>query len=73
MEDKVTLLTELEKCSDKTRERIKHWMEENEKLIIELNIDFRDIYEMLFMIDRFDKSAIDISRKIAKMLKYSEK
>ncbi len=71
LEDQVILFNELEKSSDKTRERIKYWMEENEKLIIELNIDFRDIYEILFMIDRFDKSAIDISRKIAKLFKYS--
>lgn len=72
LEDQVSLIYELEESLDEARERIKHWMEENEKLIIELNIDFRDIYEILFMIDRFDKSAIEIARKIAKLFKYPQ-
>ena len=68
--DQVSIFNDLEKSSDEVRKRITDWMEENEKLILDLNIDFRDVYQILFMIDRFDKSAIDISRKIAQLFKY---
>ncbi|MHA1966218.1 MAG: winged helix-turn-helix domain-containing protein [Candidatus Hodarchaeales archaeon] len=70
LDDQISIFNELEESSAKARERIKHWMEKNEKLIIELNIDFRDAYEILYMIDRFDKAAIEIARKIAKLFKY---
>lgn len=67
------VFNELKESTDESRERIKEWMAEYEKLIIDLNIDFRDIYEILFLIDRFDKTTIEITRKIAKLFKYPSK
>jgi DNA-binding transcriptional ArsR family regulator len=67
------VFNELKESTDESRERIKEWMAEYEKLIIDLNIDFRDLYEILFLIDRFDKSASEITRKISKLFKYPTK
>ena len=64
---------ELQEETDEARERIKKWMVENEKVIIELNIDFRDIYEVLFLLERFDESILETTQKIAKLFKYPSK
>ncbi len=66
----INVTKELKKSTDESRQRIKHWIEVNEKILLELNYDFRDIYEILFLIDTFDRSTNEITLKLAKLLKY---
>ncbi len=73
IEAQIKVFDELQEKTDEARERIKKWMAENEKVIIELNIDFRDIYEMLFLLERFDESILETTQKIAKLFKYPSK
>ena len=70
IKDHTKLFTELTETMKSSRGRIRNWMEKNEEMILDLNIDFRNLYEVLFLIDRFDSSAIEISSKIAKLLHY---
>lgn len=70
IEAQIKVFDELQEKTDEARERIKKWMAENEKVIIEINIDFRDIYEMLFLLERFDESILETTQKMAKLFKY---
>lgn len=64
------LLTSLVESKKETHTLIKNWIEVNEDLIIKLNLDVRDLYTFLVMINRSDPSTSELHKKIADMLNF---
>ena len=65
-----SLLNSLVKSKKKTHNLIKQWIESNENVLIDLNLDIRDLYRFLAMIDRCDPTTIELHNKITKLLNF---
>ena len=55
-----------------THGRAKKWMEKNIEILTELNVDTRDVYKSLRLIDRSDSKTIETYNKIMKLLNFPE-
>ena len=59
-------------AKQENHDQVKKWMEKNIEILTELNVDTRDIYKFLMLIDRCDSKTIEVSNKILTLFNFPD-
>ncbi|MFW9995055.1 MAG: hypothetical protein ACFFD4_23660 [Candidatus Odinarchaeota archaeon] len=64
------LFDRAERAWEESEKKLNKWMERNEEILLELDIDLRQIYSFLMEVDTFSSGAIELNTEFAKLLRF---